>query len=301
MKKNLSKLLVITLFSLFFNLNSFSQDKETPDSTLGWRYTGVGTITFSQVHFENWAAGGENSYSLNGLFAASADYKTEKMIWDNDLGIAYGFLNQNNTENRKTDDNLEISSNFGYKAINKWYYSALLSFKSQFSEGYEYDDDAGTKTKLSKFMAPGYLNIALGMNYVPNKNFSLFIGPISGKSTYVKDDTLSHYGAFGVEIDKTVRNEFGGLVKVAFTKDILKNVNLISKAEFFSNYSENPENIDIDLQMLFTLKVNKFLSTNISFHLKYDDDIKTTDDTGMITGPKVQFKELFGLGVTYKF
>jgi len=298
MKNKYINLIVIVLF-VITNNSVFSQ--EAQDTTLGWKFTGVTSLTFSQVHFENWSAGGENSYSLNGLFAASADYKTEKMLWDNDLGIAYGFMNQDNTENRKTDDNLEISSKLGYKAINKWYYSGLLSYKSQFAEGFEYDDDAGTRTLISKFMAPAYLNLALGMNYAPNKNFSLFIGPISGKSTFVKDDTLSHYGAFGVEPDETVRNEFGGTVKASFTKDIFKNVNLISKLEMFSNYMENAGNIDVDLQVLLTLKVNKFLTTNINLHLIYDDDIKTTDDAGVISGPEVQFKELFGLGLTYKF
>ncbi|MBN1252368.1 MAG: DUF3078 domain-containing protein [Bacteroidales bacterium] len=289
------------VFFTIININSFSQENEVPDSTLGWKFNGIGSFTFSQVSFSNWAAGGENSVSLNGLFAVSYDYKAKNLMWDNDLGVAYGFLNQNNTDNRKTDDNLEISSKFSYKAINKWYYSSLVSFKSQFAEGFEYDDVAKTRNKISEFMAPGYLNIAIGMNYAPNKDFSLFIGPLSGKSTFVRDDTLSFYGAYGVEPGETVRYEFGGTLKAAYSKDIFKNVNLISKLELFSNYNENLGNIDVDLQMLITLKVNKFLSTNISMHMIYDDDIKNTNDEGNITGPKLQFKEIFGVGITYKF
>ncbi len=300
MKNKFGILIITAIFSILGNY-AYAQDKEVQDTTLGWKLSGVTSLTFSQVHFENWSSGGENSYSLNGLLAASADYKTKKMLWDNDINIAYGFMNQNDKDNRKTDDNLEISSKFGYKAVNKWYYSALLGFKTQFAEGFDYDDDAGTRTLISKFMAPAYLNIALGMNYAPNKAFSLFIGPVSGKTTFVKDDTLSHYGAFGVEIDKTVKNEFGGTVKASLQKDIFKNVNLISKLELFSNYMENPGNIDVDLQLLLTLKVNKFLSTNINLHLIYDDDITTVDDLGDIAGPKLQFKELIGVGLTLKF
>ena len=283
-------------------ITTFAQDdKAKADSTIGWSYPSLINITASQVSFSNWSAGGENSYSINGLTALNADYKGEVSIWENDLVIGYGIMQQGNKEIRKTDDKLELSSKLGYKALKNWYYSALAQFKTQFTEGFSYDDDAGTKTKLSQFMSPGYLNLSIGMTYKPSKVFSMFAGPVSGKSTFVMDDSLSTAGAFGVDPGKKIRNEFGGTVKFEIVKDLVKNVNLSTKAEFFSNYAEKPENIDIDWQLLIALKINKWLSTNIHLHAIYDDDIKGTDENGEEIGPQLQFKEVFGIGLNFKF
>lgn len=49
------------------------------------------------------------------------------------------------------------------------------------------------------------------------------------------------------------------------------------------------------------MKINKFLSASINTTLKYDDDVKTIDNEGNPRGPKVQFKEMLGLGVAYNF
>jgi len=289
---------IFSIIIIFFSpVLLFAQETEEQDSTLGWTYTGTGTLSFSQVSFSNWAAGGENSVSFNGLAIAGANYKSKSFIWDNNIILAYGLLKQGKKDFRKTTDKIELSTKFGLHAVKNWYYSALVGFKTQFNKGYEYDDDAGTQTLVSDFLAPGYLNLAIGMDYKPSKAFSLFIGPISGRTTFVTDTTLSV--KYGVDANKTIRNEFGGTVKAAVNKDIVKNVNLTSQLTLFSNYTENPQNIDVDWQILFTMKVNKFLSANLNFQFIYDDDIMITDKDGN-TGPRLQIKELFGLGLTYK-
>ncbi len=292
MKKMLNLLLVILTPVLLF-----AQEDSKQDSTLGWAYTGTGTLSFSQVAFTNWAAGGENSISLNGMAIMGANYKSESIIWENILILAYGNQKLSDQDFRKTTDRLDFSTKFGYHAIKSWYYSGLIGFKSQFDKGYEYDDDLGTKTLVSDFMTPAYLNIALGMNYKPSKVFTMFIGPVSGRTTFVNDTTLSV--KYGVEPNETIRNEFGGTFKALVNKDIVKNVNLASQLTLFSNYMENPQNIDIDWQILFTMKINKFLAANLNFQFIYDDDILVTDKDGNI-GSRLQMKQLFGLGLTYK-
>ena len=298
----MQKQIILALIISTTIINMGAQETNEVDTTLGWKFPSLINFTLSQVSFsDNWSAGGESSYSFNGLTVLAANYKSNKAIWENNLSMAYGVMKQGKKELRKTDDNLEFSSKFGYKTSNKyWYYSSLLQFKSQFAEGFKYDDDAGTKTKLSQFMAPAYLNIALGMNYSPSKVFSLFIGPISGRTTFVMDDTLSAAGAYGVDPGENIRNEFGGTVQAVLNKDIMKNVNLFSKLELFSNYAEKPQNIDIDWQFMLTLQINKWLSTNINLHLIYDDDISTIDENGDERGADIQFKEVFGIGFNYK-
>ena len=175
-----------------------------------------------------------------------------------------------------------------------------MQFKTQFSDGFKYDDAAGIKTKLSAFMAPAYINVAIGMNYTPSKIFNLFIGPLSGKSTIVLDKDLTAASSFGVDSAKRIRNEFGGSMKALLNVEIMKNVTLNSKLEMFSNYIKNPQNIDIDWLLLINMKVNKFLSTSIILNMLYDDDIKTFEG-GVVHGAKVQFKEVFGVGLNFKF
>jgi hypothetical protein len=78
-------------------------------------------------------------------------------------------------------------------------------------------------------------------------------------------------------------------------------VTLKSTLGLFTNYLENPQNVDVDWKMSINMKINDYLSANLNTHLIYDDDIKTSDDEGNPRGAKVQFKEVFGVGITYKF
>lgn len=48
------------------------------------------------------------------------------------------------------------------------------------------------------------------------------------------------------------------------------------------------------------MKINQYLSANISTHLIYDDDVMIKNSEG-IMGARVQFKEIFGIGFAYKF
>ncbi|MCF6366081.1 MAG: hypothetical protein L3J35_07750 [Bacteroidales bacterium] len=179
-----------------------------------------------------------------------------------------------------------------------------MNFKTQFEDGYNYPDDSSV---ISSFLAPGYLLVAAGIDYKPNKNMSVFFAPLTSKTTIVNNQVLADAGAFGAEPGKNIRNEFGGYLKVAYTKDIATNINLNTKIDLFSNYLNNPQNIDINWEVLISMKVNKYISANISTQFIYDDDIKfqIVDETGMPVfgkfGPRPQFKELLGVGFTFKF
>ncbi len=301
MKKSFLLALIIVFVSFGIQAQEETETAEKKELKEGWNYSGVLSLTASQVNFSNWAAGGENSHAVNGLIALKADYKKDKHFWGNDISFSYGIMKQGENELRKTDDKFEFNSAYGYQASEEWYYTAVLNFKTQFSEGYKYDDKNSAKYKTSNLFAPAYLNLSLGMLYRPSPVFKVFIGPISGKMTFVNDDDLSKIGAFGVDPGEKSRSEFGGVIKAEFNKDILKNVNLLSKLTLFSAYTNNPQNIDVDWQLLFNMKINEWLSANLNLHLIYDDDVKSVNDLGVQEGPKVQFKEVFGLGLNLKF
>ena len=291
MKKVLS-ILVITVLAITI---SFAQDTEVKD---GWKKGGVGSISFSQVSLTNWAAGGENSVSGNLLFSAFANMKKGKFTWDNNFDFAYGLLKQGDQSMRKSDDKLNLSSKFGQHAYKSWYYSGLLDFRTQISSGYEYADISENDVLISNFLAPAYLTVALGLDYKPSENFSVMIAPLAGKVTIVNDTTLSV--AYGVDAGQTVRNEFGGFVKIQLKKELMENVNFLTKLDLFSNYLNNPQNIDVNWEVLIAMKINKYLTATLSTTLLYDDDISILDSEGNY-GPRVQFKEVFGIGLSYNF
>ena len=286
-------IIILTLFSL----QLFAQETNEPAKL--WKKSGQTSLTFSQVNLSNWAAGGENSYSLNGLINLKAEYTKDKINWTNTLDLGYGIQESGDLGMRKTDDRIDLLSKLGYKNGGKWYYTALINFRTQMDVGYKYSTTS--KTAISELMSPAYLNIALGMEYKPNETFFLAIAPAAGKITFVLDDTLSAHGAFGVDPGDNMRFEFGGMIKSTYQKDILKNVNLLSKLDLFTNYAEKPQNIDVSWEVIVTMKINEVLSANLQTHLIYDDDIKTSNDAGEEEGAKVQFKEVFGVGLAYKF
>ena len=298
MKKSTLILLAIAL-----SVSGIAQQSNDADTL--WKYSGITSLNLSQLSLSNWAAGGDNSLSGNALVKLSADFDDGTLNWDNDLILGFGLIRTGSDPTRKSDDQIELSSKFGSKAGEKWFYSALFSFRTQFAQGYDNpgEDD---RMKISDFMSPGYLTLALGMDYKPNKHLSLFLAPVSTKFTFVLDEALSAAGTYGLDPGQTVRGEFGAYVKFAYKQEILKNVGLDTKIDLFSNYFNNPQYIDVTWDLLLTFKINEFLSASLLTQLIYDYDIRFGYDStgdGEIDSyeSRVQFKELFGLGLTYSF
>jgi hypothetical protein len=303
----------VLLFSTF-SIMTFSQITDAEknlrtqiaDSLKGWKTGGVFSLNIAQASLNNWAAGGQNSFGLNGLLSTFANYKGEKTEWVNTLDMAYGLLKQGSAGYQKTDDKFDFLSKYGYEAFKNFYYAAVFNFKTQFAPGYKYPD---VTNKISDLFAPAYLLVALGLDFKPSTHFSAFIAPVTGKITFVNNKALSDAGAFGVTPGKKTLSEFGGYIRAIYTKndfksDLLKNVTFTSKIDLFSNYAKNPQNIVINWENLLAFKVNKFLSANIGTELIYDDKIKipvNRNGVDRTIGSLVQFKEILGLGFSYNF
>lgn len=290
MKKNL----FVALFATIALSSAHAQGDTIPSN---WKLKAIYGLNGTQSSFVNWNAGGRNNIALLGYVAASAKYEKGKIKWDNDLGAALGgmqFLDQSaGNQLQKTDDRLEIASNFGYKLKDYWFLSMLGSFRTQFIEGFD-----ANLARTSTFMAPGYLNLSLGIDYTPNDNFSAFLSPVASKMTFVNDPALSAAGSFGVPAGETFRGEFGAHFRMKYDRELFTNVQMKSKLELFSNYIENPQNIDVNAELAFFFKVNSWLSTSLQWNLIYDDDIRITDANGN-TGPRTQFKSVLSLGISY--
>lgn len=274
-------------------------------SDTSWKSGGFIGINFSQVSLNNWAQGGQNSISISAAGNVFANYAKGKTQWDNSLTLAYALLKQGSDPLRKNDDQIDFTSKFGYRlGESKWFYSALLNFKSQFANGYAYPNDS---VAVSHFMAPGYVTLALGVNYKPVDYFEMFFSPATGKITFVNDEKLSDAGAYGVDAatfdtsgtvmthGKKMRTEFGAYVNFKFKKEIFTNVTLASRLELFNNYTDkdknNAKNIDVNWELGLLMKVNKFMTASVQTLLIYDANIVA----------RTQFKEVIGVGLGYKF
>lgn len=285
------------------------------DSLKPWQTGGVTSLLFTQVALSNWSAGGQNSLAATAMVNLFANYHKGRSQWDNTLDLCYAMQKQGKGSVIKSDDKIDLSSKYGQYAFKHWYYSALVNFKTQFAQGYNYPNDS---VLISDFMAPAYLTIALGMDYKPTDYFSLLIAPITGRMTFVNNQTLANQGAFGVDpatfddshnvltAGKKTRTEFGGYIKAALKYDIMKNITLQAKVDMFSNYLKDAQNIDINGELLIDMKINKFISASIMVNTIYDDDVKINIDDNKDgitdrTGPRTQFKEVLGVGFSYKF
>lgn len=308
----------------------------TKDST--WTFGGFTSLQTNQVALVNWAAGGENSFSATALIQLYANLEKNGWKWDNRLDLGYGLMYTKTYNWQKNEDKIDFLSKLTRPIgkSNVFSYAAEANFKTQFQPGFALPDDS---TVISRFMAPGYLLASLGIEYKPFDWMSFYLSPATGKFTFVNDQVLADQGAFGVtpaEYDSTgvkiadgkgLNAEFGAYFRFGLKKDIMKNVTLQTDLNLFNNYTDkdedNRKNIDVDWQTTINLKVNKWLTVSLFTHLIYDNDIdiaitekgnpvykERADGTQFLDGdgnpiqkrgPRIQFKEVAGLGLSYKF
>jgi len=284
-----------------------------------WKKKNKFGLNFSEVAFVNWNAGGNNSISAIASVYFERNYKFRYFTWDNALDLRYGLNAQEGREVRKSDDQIKLSSTFGYRSdtISKWYYSGKLKFNTQFANGYNYPDTSDPK---SGFMAPGYLFLGIGTSYKDeDKKITIYLSPITQKATFVMDQNLANQGAFGVQAatydaegqliteGKRIYMELGSLMTGNYETSVGENVLMKTDLALYMDYLNSFGNVDVDWSLDFHFKVNDFISSSIGTHILYDDDIKfdqiKTED-GIITdpgSPKIQFKQVLGIGIVYAF
>ena len=279
-------------------------DKKEPPKY--WTNGILTQVGFSQVSLTNWAEGGSANISLNGLIDANANYAKDKMIFENRLKLSYGFIQSFesgtplNEQFSKSDDRIQLDSKWGWMLLDKLYFSALLNFRTQISPTYEYvTDDVGmvTRNTQSNFMAPGYLSLGIGVNYRPFNFLSLNISPATGNLVVVTDELLRE--TYGNDPDQAVRAEFGAQIKmdINYTYKIFK---ISSALTLFSNYLYRPDNIQVTWDVDASLALTKVLTLTARTNLIYDKNILIEDDLG-VAAPRVQFKEIVSLGLTWTF
>jgi hypothetical protein len=289
----------IILFTLLVCFTLALKANDPKNDTTYWKSKYEAALGFSQTTLTNWAKGGEkSSFSSNLILNVYKDYTRKNISWNNYLGISYGISRmQSINQLRKIDDKINLLTKGGLYASKHWDYTGFFEFKSQFAEGFAYPNDS---VHISRFMAPAYFQLSIGMNYKPVEYFSVFISPVGARLTVVTDTSLTHRkeGAYGITADNTTLWQVGGSVNAIFKKDILKNINLMSKLDIFTNYGERPDKVVVGWENNILMKVNKYISLNLSTMLIYDDKAIIIFNSNKFKDI-LQFRETFGVGLAY--
>lgn len=307
---------------------STDEKKKLADTTDGWKFGGLGSITFNQAGFVNWAPGGTNSFSFLFNFRFYADLKKKNHLWQNWFAAEYGiqFVKSDADKVRKNADRWEIFSKYGYKLYKPLYIAVYADLRSQFSNTYDYSQPKPRKP-ISRFAAPLIFESAVGLDYVPNQYFSLFYSPLAAKITFVGDNDIAVAGTYGNTFPSKLKKEFGTVLIATYKQNFWKqNISILSVFKAYKNYLRDKEqvfdftsdpatsalvpetishyrrNIDIDWQTTIGLKVNKYLSASVFLQLVWDVDV-ATPVSGTIAPvqykPQAQFRDIIGIGLSY--
>ena len=276
-----------------------------------WKYRTEASFVLSQAALANWVKGGENSLSTSLDITGYADYQNKalKLSSNNFARIKLGFLASGGNV-RKNIDLIETNSKLNHRAFGKFDFSGILLFKTQVAPGYSYLPD--TTIMVSKFMNPTILTVGLGLDYKPNKTTSLNFSPFSYKGTFVPDTAHIDQAKYGIPENRRSLNEPGISFMITNEFKPYKSVTITNRLQLFTNYVHNPQNIDVDWEMIAVANLNWFTDIRFNTHLIFDDDTKTVeldknkqpvlnpDGTPKKTA-RIQFKELLGLSLVFRF
>lgn len=267
---------------------------------LVWKKGGNFNLNINQGSLSNWSAGGDKfSFSLNSYLNLYSFYKKNKNAWDNNLDLAFGIVQTTSLGRRKSSDRIDLTSKYGYALNKHWNLSTLFNLRSQFANGYSYEKDAtgnDIRTLTSKSLAPAYVLLSQGLDYKPSSNFSLFISPMTGRWVLVSDTSLGKL--YGLFLGKKVKSELGAFLSANYTAKLGKNFTYKTKLDLFSNYKQNPQNVDVFWTNVITAKITKYINFSFNVDMIYDDDTKNVDPS---KGPAPQWLQLMGIGFAYKF
>jgi hypothetical protein len=277
-----------------------------------WKYRSEASFVFSQSALTNWVKGGENSISTLLDITGYADYnnKALKLSSNNFARVKLGFLKSGDNDIRKNLDLIETNSKLNHKAFGKFDFSGILLFKTQIAKGYSYTKK--DTILVSRLLNPAVLTVGLGLDYKPNKNTSINFSPFSYKGTFVNDTARIDQTKYGVAKDRRSKHEPGASFMISNVFKPSKNVSITNRLQLFTNYINNPLNIDVDWEMISVINLNWFTDIRFNTHLIFDDDTKTIeldDEKKPVLRPdgtqkktaRVQFKEMLGLSLVFRF
>ena len=280
----------LVLFFLFlstaFLFSQEKKEKKPKKPTPKWKIHGRFAFIFNQSSFSNWASGGEDTVAGNLNVNYDFNYKKNNLNWDSRINTGFGLSHISDKGYRKTDDRFEFNSLLGVKTGKYWFFSFIANFRTQYTEGFNYKKEP--KVLVSDFFSPAYLTFGPGMLWKKSDNLSLNIAPATARYTFVND---FFSGQFGVEEGERLAFGLGFNLSGYYKFLLMENIEMENILLMYTDYLAKIGNVDVDYQTNIRFKVNKSIKMHMTFHAIIDDDASS----------KIQFRQLFGLGVNYSF
>ena len=287
---------------IFFNVINLHAQKEIKKDSLetNWNLSGKFTFLGNQSSYSYWTAGGQTSVSGTIKIDYDFNYDKDGWNWDTKLITAYGLNSIGGSKFlKKTDDKLEINSLLGKKFTNNlignWSYSSFINFKTQWTKGYRFRKNSQgeeERTELTRFFSPAYLQVGVGLYWKKNKDFWINMAPFTGRliivNRYFTNNLEDNKRYFGVKKGKNSRFELGASIRSFFKFELVENVFVTNRISLYSDYLDNPANIDLDYTINTVMKVNKYLTTNLIIQFIYDHN----------SVKRLQVREVMGIGIS---
>jgi hypothetical protein len=273
-----------------------------------WKFSGTIGLKISQTQLVNWVAGGNSNFAGITYANLLLNYKKHKIAWDSNLDTDFGVIYSSEFIKpfkwRKGNDKINFTTTFGYeisppseKTKSMWFVAANGSFKSQYTIGYNYLED-GSRVKISNWVSPSYTELSVGVNWKWGDLFSLYYSPVAGLVTSCTDSILRH--SYGVPEDKTASASLGMTFRAGIVYDGVKNLKIMTNFKLYTPYTDKDQkfgNFNVDWDVMITYQFLKVLNVSLTTNLKYYPKVLFPESPYQ----RVQFQEIFGLGVAYSW
>jgi hypothetical protein len=283
----------------------FTETDTTAKKPIYHSFHGKNLLTVSQVSYSNsWESGGVPSITLRGASNLVYTYNKNLIYFQSVFDGAYAMAWEEENSAVKKEDRFSFTNTFGLRTSKKspLYYITMIDLKSQFAPGYQ---SATDKTIISRLFSPAHLTTSLGISYKYKDELSVTMAPVSGRFVFVLDTAIANRGLYEVEHGKTIKTDMGCYASVIYTKNFLKILSFNTKLEMFSNYKDEPLNIDIDWEHKLGFKITSYLTAEFYVRMVYKDKSRfpelLADGTTALRGPRLQVNESFNIGLTYAF
>lgn len=271
------------------------------EKRINWLHTFNIGLQLSQAYVsKNWYQGGNshlsfltnflwdvilnNTYYPKVIFQSTASYKLNINSTPDDEYHQYTI----------SQDLFQYNLKAGYKAVNNWYYSFLVQFKTQFCNSYP----SNSLTRAASFLSPGELNLGAGLTYSKENKaktlrFSASISPVSYNLKTCIDPHVEHT-QFGIKPDRKWVNDFGSNAEVNFYARIFDNTTYNTRLFLFSDY----ETFQTDWENTLNFQFSRLFSAQIYAHFRYDT---SADSSISRDWRKLMLNEILSVGISYTF
>lgn len=267
-----------------------------------WVRSGEHSFQFAQNYFsDNWHKGGTNNLNFNSYHVLRANYKKDKVRFNNTLEWRLSVFNAPDDslrEYRIGNDLIRYYGDFGLDAFAKgWSYSMNMEAKSQLFNSYP----TNSNQLRSALLSPLYVNAGVGLGFNLDKKsekvrgrrvrWDLALAPISLNFKYVSNDSVDVV-RFGIPENKKYNLDMGTTVTSILKYDITRYITWDSRLTYFTSYDK----VEAEFENSLNMALSNAFSTRIYLNVRFDDGVPPHPDLKYL-----QYNQTLSFGLNYKW